>query len=143
MRAWVKWVAHLWQVLRHEAYPNLGTMNWKQLADFTFMRFVMPLGWGAASRNRRLSSLPALGPLAFEGVMILEPVESDQLYKIRTFLDEKIANKHSGSTRCVAEWAKVLIARGATTGHPLFLNGRTGVSTCEAGTIRVFPRTSL
>jgi len=112
MRAWFKWIARLWQVLRHEAYPNLGTMGWKQLADFTFMRFVMPLGWGAASRYRRLNRLPALAPLAYEGVMLLEPVESNQLTKIRAFLDEKTAHRYSGSPCSVNDWTRVLISRG-------------------------------
>ena len=132
MRAWVKWVTHLWQVLRREAYPNLGTMGWKQLADFTFMRFVMPLGWGAASRHRRLSCLPALAPLAYEGVMILEAVESAQLSEIRAFLDEKTAHKHSDRPRCVAEWANLLIARGQQRDMLCF---STGDLSCPLATL--------
>lgn len=132
MRAWVKWVAHLWQVLRYEAYPNLERMGWKQLADFTFMRFVMPLGWGAASRHRRLCRLPALAPLAYEGVMILKPVESGQLSEIRAFLDEKTAHKDSNKPRCVAEWANMLIERGRQREILCF---STGALSCPLATL--------
>lgn len=132
MRARVKWFAHLWQVLRHEAYPNLGSMNWKQLVDFTFMRFFVPLGWGAASRHRRLCRLPALAPLAYEGVMTLEPVESGQLTEIRSFLDEKTAHKDNGRPRCVAEWANVLIERGRQRDILCF---STGALSCPLATL--------
>lgn len=44
--------------------------------------------------------------------MILEPIESDHLYEIRAFLDQNIANKQNGSTRCVSDWAKVLVDLG-------------------------------
>jgi hypothetical protein len=112
MDAMVRLFVHLRQVLCYECYPNLPKMNWIKLADFMFMRFVMPLGWGAKSRRRRLSRMQGLIPLADEGVMRLESVGLEKVSEIRDFLNEKISHKYSGRYRSVSELEESLIELG-------------------------------
>ncbi len=87
-------------------------MRWKTLVDFAFMRFVLPLGWGADKRWRRTSRVPGLAPLAEEGLMVLTPIERTQLSAIKTFLAEVISSKTEGKFNSVEAFSKSLIAKG-------------------------------
>ncbi len=108
----MKILVHFWQVLRYEFFQNFEHMGLKQLADFAFMRFVMPLGWGASDRWQRTSKLPYLEPLTEDGILMLGHLDQTRITAIKTLLDTVVASKKNDKFYSVETFAQELIELG-------------------------------
>lgn len=87
-------------------------MEWKRLVDFAFMRFAMPLGWGAKNRWHRTSRFPWLMPLVQDGLMIFGQVDHVRILAIRKLLDQAIQAKSKGKFCSLDDFAESLIRLG-------------------------------